>query len=94
MAERIRSFVKVAPSLAERVQRGQNPKVVTFVGPTGVGKTTTLLKLQQTLKIKKNRIILATMDTYKVGAVEHLESYANILVFHLRFVGVLMRLLL
>ncbi len=80
MAERIRSFIKVAPSLAERVQRGQNPKVVTFVGPTGVGKTTTLAKVAaETLKTRKNRIILATMDTYKVGAVEHLESYAKYL---------------
>lgn len=80
MAECIRSFIKVAPSLAERVQRGQNPKVVTFVGPTGVGKTTTLAKVAaETLKTRKNRIILATMDTYKVGAIEHLESYAKYL---------------
>lgn len=80
MAERIRSYVRVAPSLSERISRGQNPKVVTFVGPTGVGKTTTLAKVAaETLKTKKARIILATMDTYKVGAVEHLESYAKLL---------------
>jgi flagellar biosynthesis protein FlhF len=80
MAERIRTFIKVAPSLAERVSVGKNPKVVTFVGPTGVGKTTTLAKVAaELLKVKKVRIILATMDTYKVGAVEHLESYARYL---------------
>ena len=35
MSERIRSFVKVAPSLSERLLLGKNPRVVTFVGPTG-----------------------------------------------------------
>lgn len=80
LAERIRSFVKVAPSLSERIQHGKNPRVVTFVGPTGVGKTTTLAKVAaDVLKTRKVRVILATMDTYKVGAVEHLESYAKFL---------------
>ena len=80
MSERIRSFVKVAPSLSERLTLGKNPKVVTFVGPTGVGKTTTLAKVAaDVLRTRKTRVILATMDTYKVGAVEHLESYAKFL---------------
>ena len=80
MSERIRSFIKVAPSLSERIQRSKGPRVVTFVGPTGVGKTTTLAKVAaETLKTRRARIILATMDTYKVGAIEHLESYAKFL---------------
>lgn len=80
LAERIRSFVKVAPSLSERIQHGKNPRVVTFVGPTGVGKTTTLAKVAaDVMRTRKVRVILATMDTYKVGAVEHLESYAKFL---------------
>lgn len=80
LSERIRSYVKVAPSLSERLILGKNPKVVTFVGPTGVGKTTTLAKVAaEVVKTRKARVILATMDTYKVGAVEHLESYAKFL---------------
>lgn len=80
MSERIRSFVKVAPSVGERLLLGQNPKVITFVGPTGVGKTTTLAKVaSEAMRTRKVRVILATMDTYKVGAVEHLDSYAKFL---------------
>lgn len=80
LSERIRSYVRVAPSLSERILLGKNPRVVTFVGPTGVGKTTTLAKVAaEVVKTRHARVILATMDTYKVGAVEHLESYAKFL---------------
>lgn len=55
-------------------------KINAVVGPTGVGKTTTLAKIaaKQTLEEKKN-VGLITMDTYRIGAVEQLRTYANIL---------------
>lgn len=55
-------------------------RVVHFVGPTGVGKTTTLAKLAalQTLKHHKD-VAFVTADTYRIAAVEQLKTYANIL---------------
>lgn len=55
-------------------------KYVFFVGPTGVGKTTTIAKIASTLKLtKKTKIALITSDTYRIAAVEQLRTYANIL---------------
>lgn len=55
-------------------------RVVAFVGPTGVGKTTTLAKLaaQYTLFHGKSTA-LVTIDTYRIGAVEQLQIYADII---------------
>ena len=51
-----------------------------FKGPTGVGKTTTIAKIasKETLTNRK-RVGLITMDTYRIGAVEQLKTYADIL---------------
>jgi len=50
------------------------------VGPTGVGKTTTLAKIASSLSIKENkRIGFLTLDTYRISAVEQLKTYAEIL---------------
>lgn len=55
-------------------------KYVFFVGPTGVGKTTTIAKIASTLKLTKNtKVALITSDTYRIAAVEQLRTYANIL---------------
>lgn len=55
-------------------------KFVFFVGPTGVGKTTTIAKIASTLKLTKNtKVALITSDTYRIAAVEQLRTYANIL---------------
>lgn len=51
-----------------------------FVGPTGVGKTTTLAKLASGIAIRENRKIgFLTLDTYRISAVEQLKTYAEIL---------------
>ena len=55
-------------------------KVVFFVGPTGVGKTTTIAKLASDFKLdKKLKVAMITSDTYRIAAVEQLRTYANIL---------------
>ena len=56
------------------------PKYIFFIGPTGVGKTTTIAKIASMLKMnKKKKIALMTADTYRIAAVEQLTTYANIL---------------
>lgn len=55
-------------------------KFIFFVGPTGVGKTTTIAKIASSLKLtKKARVALLTSDTYRIAAVEQLRTYAGIL---------------
>jgi len=55
-------------------------KVVIFVGPTGVGKTTTLAKLAAIFSINyKKDLGIITSDTYRIAAVEQLKTYTEIL---------------
>ena len=63
------------------IEPGENqPKYIFFMGPTGVGKTTTIAKIASDFKIKRKlNIALVTADTYRVAAVEQLRTYANIL---------------
>ncbi|MCL2006746.1 MAG: AAA family ATPase [Treponema sp.] len=63
------------------------PKIVILVGPTGVGKTTTVAKLAANLGINfekgkhKRRVVTVTIDAYRIGAIQHLEGYARIMEF-------------
>ena len=58
----------------------KGPKVVFFVGPTGVGKTTTIAKVASKFRVdEKKQVALLTADTYRIAAAEQLQTYANIL---------------
>ncbi len=58
----------------------RKPKVVFFIGPTGVGKTTTIAKIASRFKVEKGKkVALFTADTYRIAAAEQLRTYANIL---------------
>lgn len=55
-------------------------RVVALVGPTGVGKTTTIAKLAANFRLRENkRVGLITVDTYRIAAVEQLRTYADII---------------
>lgn len=56
------------------------PKIIYFIGPTGVGKTTTIAKIASKFCVEeKKKIALLTADTYRIAAAEQLRTYANIL---------------
>ncbi len=55
-------------------------RVIFFIGPTGVGKTTTIAKLASKLVVDhKKKVVLLTTDTYRIAAAEQLKTYASIL---------------
>ena len=58
----------------------EGAKLVFFIGPTGVGKTTTIAKIASKLHVdEKKKVALLTTDTYRIAAAEQLRTYANIL---------------
>jgi flagellar biosynthesis protein FlhF len=74
------SKIRVAKPFRNIPHTGGSAAVFTFVGPTGVGKTTTLAKLAAYLKIKRQLDLgIISIDTYRIGAVDQLQTYANIL---------------
>ncbi len=54
-------------------------RVWAFIGPTGVGKTTTIAKLAAREVLKGRKTGLITLDTFRIGAVGQLRTYADIL---------------
>ena len=79
---------KMIPA-AGAISAGQpgNPKVIALVGPTGVGKTTTIAKLAAHFKLRENKSVgLITIDTYRIAAVDQLRTYASIINVPLRVV--------
>lgn len=66
------------PSGIEPAKSGT--KLVFFIGPTGVGKTTTIAKIASKFRVdEKKKVALLTADTYRIAAAEQLRTYANIL---------------
>lgn len=59
---------------------GKKPKIIFFIGPTGVGKTTTIAKIASKYKVEMGMsVAFLTADTYRIAATEQLRVYANIL---------------
>ena len=58
----------------------KGPVVAVFVGTTGVGKTTTVAKIAAELMLKRRKKVgLLSIDNYRIGALEQIRTYANIL---------------
>jgi flagellar biosynthesis protein FlhF len=77
LCEAVAEFVPIAPPI--RAVAGTR-RIVALVGPTGVGKTTTVAKLAANFKLLHGiRVGLVTVDTYRIAAVEQLKTYAEII---------------
>ncbi len=77
--------VRVAKPGRGRTDAG--PLTIALVGPTGVGKTTTIAKLAAAYKLRRGqRVGLITTDTFRIAAVEQLRTYASIISVPLRVV--------
>lgn len=62
-----------------RVESSDGFQTIALVGPTGVGKTTTLAKLAARAKDRGERIAIITLDTYRMAAVEQMRTFAELL---------------
>jgi flagellar biosynthesis protein FlhF len=86
IAEQIERFIPTAGPIHRTKKDG--PHVVALIGPTGVGKTTTIAKLAANLKLReKKQVGLITLDTYRIAAVDQLKRYADIIGAPLRVVA-------
>lgn len=78
LAEALCSMLPVGGPI--RLEARSEPTIIALVGPTGVGKTTTIAKLAANFALRENRKVgLITIDTYRIAAVEQLKTYAQII---------------
>ena len=76
----VRELTLVLGSPQPVALNGVRPHVVALVGPTGVGKTTTLAKLAARFALLEHRqVAMITADTYRIAAVEQLKTYGEII---------------
>ncbi len=77
LCEAVAQCIPVAPPIQSVVG---TRRVVALVGPTGVGKTTTVAKLAANFKLAHGvRVGLVTVNTYRIAAIEQLKTYAEII---------------
>ncbi|MCR5216841.1 MAG: flagellar biosynthesis protein FlhF [Lachnospiraceae bacterium] len=82
-------YQKIILKLGEpsTIELSEHQKIIFFVGPTGVGKTTTIAKLASKFKLNEHKkVAFITSDTYRIAAVEQLNTYAGILDVPIRVV--------
>ncbi|MDR7080052.1 flagellar biosynthesis protein FlhF [Neobacillus niacini] len=76
-------FLEIIEQLFEEgkaIETGSSSSLITLLGPTGVGKTTTIAKLAAARVFQqRQKVGLLTTDTYRIAAVEQLKTYAGIL---------------
>ena len=86
LIDQLEKLIATAGPIRRTKQTG--PHIVALIGPTGVGKTTTLAKLAANLKLReRHRVGLITLDTYRIAAVDQLKRYADIIGAPLRVVS-------
>ncbi len=81
MLRRLESLIPVDAGLAPaQPEPDGRPRTIALVGPTGVGKTTTLAKLAAAFRLRHGKKVgLITCDTYRIAAVDQLRTYASII---------------
>lgn len=81
-----RAALSMIPAIPDR-DGIPKKRIVAFVGPTGVGKTTSIAKLAAHLALKKKKkVLLVTTDGYRIGAIDQLRTYAGLMGIPFRFV--------
>jgi flagellar biosynthesis protein FlhF len=77
---RFESAMRAAHTRADGRGHAGSARRIAFVGPTGVGKTTTLAKIAAQLSLKRGlKVGIVAADTYRIAAVDQLRTYAEIL---------------
>ena len=72
-------IASMIPTTEFKVEKGDAPKVVSLIGPTGVGKTTCIAKLAIISKILHNLDVgLISIDTYRLGALDQLKVFSDV----------------
>lgn len=78
LAEKIAALVPTSGPIQRRRKNG--PTIIALIGPTGVGKTTTVAKLAANLQLVQNmKVGLLTIDTYRIAAVDQLRKFSEII---------------
>ena len=86
--KQLSTFIPAAAESVPGLTSDGRPLTIALVGPTGVGKTTTVAKLAATFKLRHGRKVgLITADTYRIAAVEQLRTYASIISVPLQVVS-------
>lgn len=70
---------EVRPSIGVRQPEDDGPAITNFIGPTGVGKTTTIAKIASACTRQRMRVGLLTLDTFRIGALEQMKQLASTL---------------
>ncbi len=81
LEEKFREHILKSIETSGPIQLGNGrPSVVVLVGPTGVGKTTTIAKLAASFGVlQKHKVELLTIDSYRIAAIEQLGKYAELM---------------
>ncbi|HPS58133.1 MAG TPA: flagellar biosynthesis protein FlhF [Spirochaetota bacterium] len=76
----LKDLLKSRIVTAGPIKKGNRKKIIMFIGPTGVGKTTTMAKLGAIHSLREgNKVAFITIDNYRIAATEQLKKYAEIM---------------
>ena len=80
LVKHLTEFIPVSEGSLLARSPDARPLTLALVGPTGVGKTTTVAKIAAAYRIRQNRRVgLVTLDTYRIAAIDQLRTYADII---------------
>lgn len=91
LAELLKDLISISPL---ETGKENGPRIAVFIGPPGVGKTTNIAKLAAHHALQmREQVLLVTLDTYRIAAMDQLESYARIIGVPFEVAGSLAELL-